>query len=160
MVAWPYPSCLVWVNNRVFHENMFFMKRNCSTCSASIWGLLWRNEKDFLILISFRGYTSHFRFDIFYIVDFHSALTLPDRDLRIEDWVKIYNNKTSKRKWLVHPLKLIKIKKSFWFLQSSPQILAEQVEPFLFIKNMFSWNTLVNNPEMYCTQTYKHMLDL
>ena len=29
----------------------------------------------------------------------------------------------------MHPLKLIKIKKSFGFLQSNPQILAERVEP-------------------------------
>ena len=53
---------------------MFLMKRNGSTCSASIWGLLWRNPKEFLILIGFRGCTSRFCFDIFYIVDFHSAL--------------------------------------------------------------------------------------
>ena len=50
------------------------MKRNGSTRSTSIWGLLWRNPKDCLILISFMGCTSHFCFDIFYIVDFHSAL--------------------------------------------------------------------------------------
>ena len=34
--------------------------------------------------------------------------------------------KRSKRKWLVHPLKLIKIKNPFGFLQSSLQILAER----------------------------------
>ena len=28
--------------------------------------------------------------DIIYIVDFHSALILPDRDLQNEGWVKIY----------------------------------------------------------------------
>ena len=38
---------------------------------------------------------------------------------------------------LVHPLKVVKIKNPFGFLQSSPKILAEQVEPILFIKNMF-----------------------
>ena len=42
----------------------------------------------------------------------------------------------------MHPLKLIKIKNPFGFLQSNPEILAERVEPNLVIKNMFSWNTL------------------
>ena len=67
-------------------QNMFLMKRNGSTRSASIWGLFGRNPKDFLILIILGGAhrTSHFRVDIFYIVDFHSALALPDRDLRSE----------------------------------------------------------------------------
>ena len=45
---------------------------HCTLCSASIGGLVWRNRKGFLI---YRGCTSHFRFDHFYIVDFHSALT-------------------------------------------------------------------------------------
>ena len=42
------------------------MKKIGSTCSTSIWGLLWRNPKVFLILISFRGCTctSHFRFEL------------------------------------------------------------------------------------------------
>ena len=70
---------LRWLNIRVFHENMFLMKKLGSTRSASIWRLVWRNPKGFLILISFRGCTSHFRFDLFYIIDFHSGLTLPDR---------------------------------------------------------------------------------
>ena len=39
------------------------IKQDGWTCSASIWGLLWRNPKRFLIWISFRGCTS---FDIFY----------------------------------------------------------------------------------------------
>ena len=42
----------------------FVMKKCGSTCSASIWGLLWRNPKGFFILISFRGCTSHFRFTL------------------------------------------------------------------------------------------------
>ena len=64
------------VNIRVFHENMFLMKKIGSTCSASNWRLVWRNPKGFLILTSVRGCTSHFRFDLFYIVDFYSAVTL------------------------------------------------------------------------------------
>ena len=43
----------------------------------------------------------------------------------------------------MHPLKVVKIKIPFGFLQSNPQILAERVEPILFIKNMFMWNTLL-----------------
>ena len=66
-------------STRVSHENMFLMKKIGSTRSASIWGLLWRNPKGFLILTTFRGCTRHFRFDLFYIVDFHSTLILPDR---------------------------------------------------------------------------------
>ena len=34
----------------------------------------------------------------------------------------------------MHHLKLVEIKKSFGFLQSSPQILAEWVEPIYLIK--------------------------
>ena len=34
----------------------------------------------------------------------------------------------------MHPLKLIKIKNPFGFLQSNPKILTEWVEPFLFLK--------------------------
>ena len=45
----------------------------------------------------------------------------------------------------MHPLKLIKIKKSFGFLPSNPQILVERVEPFFFLKNMFSWDTLLHS---------------
>ena len=58
-----------------------------------------------------------------------------------EGWVKIYNGQWSKRKWVVHPQKLIKVKNSFGFLQRNPQILSEKVKPFLFFKNMFLWNT-------------------
>ena len=65
----------LFISTRVFHENMFFMKKIGSTRSASILKLVWRNPKGFLILTSFWGCTSHFRFDLFYIVDFHSVLT-------------------------------------------------------------------------------------
>ena len=73
---------------KVSHRNMFLMKKIGSTRSASIWGLLWRNPKGFFISISFRGCTSHSCFEYFYIADFYSALTLPDRDLQSEGWVK------------------------------------------------------------------------
>ena len=66
------------------------------TRQASVWGLVWRNPKGFLISTMFRGSSSHFRFDHFYIVDFHSALTFLDRDLCSEGWVKICNVKMVK----------------------------------------------------------------
>ena len=37
--------------------------------------LLWEDPRGFLISIKFRSASSHFRFDHFYIIDFHSALT-------------------------------------------------------------------------------------
>ena len=65
--------------NRVFKKNMFLKKTKIgSTSSAIIWGLLYMNPKGFLILRTFRGCTSHFRFDLFYAVDYHPALTSPD----------------------------------------------------------------------------------
>ena len=55
-------ACTVYI--RVFHENMFLKKKYGSTRSASIGGWVWRNPKGFLI---YRGCTSHFRFDHFYM---------------------------------------------------------------------------------------------
>ena len=43
------------------------------------------------------------------------------------------------------PLKLIKTQKPLGFLQSNPQILAEWVEPIVFIKNKILKNTLLNS---------------
>ena len=43
----------------------------------------------------------------------------------------------------MHPLKLVEIKKSFGFLQSNPQILAELVKPIFLIKKVFLWDTLI-----------------
>ena len=41
-----------------------------------------------MILTKFRGSSSHFRVDHFYIVDFHSALTFPDRVYRKAELVE------------------------------------------------------------------------
>ena len=41
-----------------------------------------------MILTKFRGPSSHFRVDHFYIVDFHSALTFPDRVYRKAELVE------------------------------------------------------------------------
>ena len=56
---------------------LFSSKMNyCPTHQASAEGLVWRNQKWFFISTKFRGSSSHFGFDHFYIVYFHSALTL------------------------------------------------------------------------------------
>ena len=78
------------LSSRVYHKNTFFKNKLSPTHQASAWGLVWRDPKGFLIPTNFRGSSSHFCFDHFYIVDFHSALTFAKRDLRREDWVKIY----------------------------------------------------------------------
>ena len=72
-----------------------------------------------MISIKFRGSSYHFRFDHFYIVDFHSALTFPDRDLWSEGWVKIY---------IVYIVKMVKTKnwkrnENDWDLWLRPQCL-------------------------------------
>ena len=54
----------------------------------------------------------------------------------------------------MHPLKLNKIENPFGFLQSSPQMLAEQVGPIFFIENMFSCNTLI------CTLMIKQLIQI
>ena len=60
----------------------------------------------------------------------------------------IYNLKKVKTEMTFAPLKFIKIKNPFGFLQSSPSIHAEQVEPIFFIENIFSWNTLLHSVPM------------
>ena len=60
---------------RVYRENMFFKEKISATHNASAWGLVRRNPKGFLISTMFRGSLSHLKFDLFYIVDFHSVLT-------------------------------------------------------------------------------------
>ena len=93
------------MNTRVSYESTFLIKKIGPTRSASIWGLLWRNPEDFLISTSFRWCTSHFRFDHFYIVDFHSALNLKVSLCQIEGWVKIYNVKMVKTEMTCAPPK-------------------------------------------------------
>ena len=58
-----------------------------TTRQALAWGLVWKDPKEFLISTKLRGASSHFRFDHFYIVDFHSALSARPRKGRL----KIYN---------------------------------------------------------------------
>ena len=73
------------MHSRVYRESMFFKKKISATHNASAWGLVRRDPKRFLISTMFRGSLGHFKFDRFYIVDFHSALAFLDRDLRSED---------------------------------------------------------------------------
>ena len=87
-------------------------------CRASALRLYWKNPKGFLISTKFRGSSSHFRFDHFYIVDFHSSLTFPDTDLRNEGRVKIYNVKMFKTEMARGPPKLCWNQKSFWILSN------------------------------------------
>ena len=63
--------------SRVYRENMFFKEKISATHNASAWGLDRRDPKGFLISTMFRGSLGHFKFDRFYIVDFHSALSWP-----------------------------------------------------------------------------------
>ena len=44
-------------------KTCFSKKKNGSTRSTSIWGLLWRNPKGFLILTSFKGCTSSLKME-------------------------------------------------------------------------------------------------
>ena len=60
--------------------------------------------------------------------------------------------KSSQRKRLVQPLKLVKIKNSFGFLQSNPQVLAEWVEPIFLIKKCLRGTALKTLPEAQRTQ--------
>ena len=46
-----------------------------TTHQALAWGLVYKDPKGFLISTQFRGASSHFRFDHFYIVDFHSTFS-------------------------------------------------------------------------------------
>ena len=121
---------------RVYHKNTFFKNKLCPTHQASAWGLVWRNPKGFLISTKFRGSSSHFRFDHFYNIDFHSALTFLDWDLRSKGWVKIYNVNMVKTKMARVPPKLCRNQKSF---QMSPQADAWWVPPILFLKKLNFW---------------------
>ena len=123
---------------RVSHQNMIFWnKKNQPTLVVG-----WRIPKGFLILTTFRGCTSHFRFGHFYIVDFHSALTFSDRDLKIEGWVKIYNVKMSKTEMACAPPKCSRNQKSFWDPLTYHPNTTGVGWVFLFQKIMFWWDTL------------------
>ena len=113
---------------RVFHKIMFLMRKIGSTYSATIWGLFWGNPKGFVILASFRGCESHFRFDLFYNIDFHSALTLSGK---VRAGWKSTMWKRSKQKWLVQALKVGKIKSPFEFLQINRKYLQSGLSHFV-----------------------------
>ena len=68
---------LHWLPTTVFHENMFLTKKEWLNPLCKYLGVALKESK------SFRGCTSHFCFDLFYIVDFHSALTLSGK-VRVE----------------------------------------------------------------------------
>ena len=62
---------------RVFQKYTFFKKIKSTTHLALAWGLVWKDPKGFFIPTKFRGASGHFRFDLFYIEDFHSAHSQP-----------------------------------------------------------------------------------
>ena len=99
---------------RVFQKHTFSNKKISATHHASTRELVWRYPKGFLISTIFKGSLSHLKFDHFYIVDFHSALTFLDRDLWSEGRVKIYRVKMVKLKVTWGPLKISRNHKSFW----------------------------------------------
>ena len=99
-------------------KKTFFKNKISPTRQASAWGLVWKNPKGFLISIKFRGSSSHFRFDHFYSVDFHSALTSQVSVWKSEDWLKIYNVKMVKIEMVRGTSKLNRNQKSFWLLSN------------------------------------------
>ena len=119
------------------------MKKFCSTRSASIWGFFWRNPKLFLISTSFKGCTTHFRVDLFYIV--HRFSLSPEFAGQSEGWVKFYNVKKVKTEMTCAPLKKCQNKISFWIPSKwPPNTYRAGWANFVFIKKMFSWNILRN----------------
>ena len=96
-----------------------FRKTLFLTRQSSALRSVWKNPKGFLISTKFRGSSSLFSFDHFYIVDFHSALTLQVSVSKSKVWVKIYNVKWSKLKRLEDPLNLVEIKNPFGFFQTN-----------------------------------------
>ena len=68
------------VNGKVFQKTNCLPKTNSRMHHASAMGLVWKDLKGFLILTKFRGSSSQFRFDYFYIVDFHSAFSQPGHE--------------------------------------------------------------------------------
>ena len=56
------------------------------THQALAWGLVWKEPKEFSILTKFWG-ASHFCFDHFYIVDFHSSLSWPGWEKALLTWL-------------------------------------------------------------------------
>ena len=66
------------IYTRVFQKNTFLRKWKVHTTHHALaWGLVWKDPKWFLISTKFRGASGHFRFDLFNIVDFHSAHSQP-----------------------------------------------------------------------------------
>ena len=91
----------------LFKENK---KRNPPSISLE---LSLKGSKRRLISTKFRGTSSHFCFDHFYIVDFHLAPSW----LR-EDWVKIYNAKMVKMEVARGNPKLCRKQKLFWIMSN------------------------------------------
>ena len=109
-------------------------------------GLHRRNPRGFLILTSFRGCTSHFRFDHFYIVDFHSSLSLQVTFRKSEGRVKIYNVKMIKTEMACAPPNTCQNQKFFQIPSNQPPNTCRAGWAISFFKDVFSWNTLMYLP--------------
>ena len=69
-----------------YKKTLFSKQKISTTHHASAWVLVWRDPTGFFISTKFRGSSGHFRFDHFYIVDFHSALTFLASDSVRAEW--------------------------------------------------------------------------
>ena len=101
-----------------------------------------------MILTGSRGAQASSVFTTVYIVDFHSALTLPNRYLQNLVWVKIFNVKVINMEMACAPPKTCQILKSI--RDASFRMKAGAM---LVSKNMFLWDTIkwttpqeLNNP--------------
>ena len=121
----------------VFQKKHFFKKINSTTHHALAWGLVWKDPKGFLIPTKFRGASGHFRFDLFYIVDFHLAHSQPGH-MRAE-WKSTIWNK-SKQKWLEAPLNSEILSDPF---KLTPRLMHGGLYSSFSQKSVFFWNTLV-----------------
>ena len=114
------------VSQKLVFEEMKWLNLLCKYLMVALNFKVWRNAKGFLILISFS-------------------------EQRPAKWGLSENPQCKNghnRNGSCTPQKLIK--NPLGFLQSNPQILTEQVEPFLFFKNMFWWNILkLNHPNYF-----------
>ena len=107
----------IWFNSCIYEgvsEKHLFKIIKSTTHQALAWGLVWKDPKGFLISTKFRGASSHFRFDHFYIADFHSALSARPREKA--EW--IYNVKVVKTEVARGTPKLCRNQKSFWILSN------------------------------------------
>ena len=133
---------------RVFHKNIFLKKRNGSTYSVNIWGLLWRNPKGFLVLKSFRGHTTHFLFWPILHCRFSLSPHFAGAPGKVRaEWksTKMVNGKNSQnRNGLCTPYNFSKSKIILDSFKATPRYLLSGLSYFFSSKNMFPAHILVD----------------